>query len=403
MRYITIISSFFVGTCSAASLVLSDPCTAVCDLIPGACSEAGSSCVERFCTDLYWMPRGKICHSSIPGCELNLQLSCEEAQNIYNMDNADEFTVYNGEPGEDVSFADPSNPEIVRGRKGFQYLEVNKYMGPAMQVLLQSRSIREAIKADLQSPWSPMGNPVYDNFITLLRQMFDETSTEPLDLTMLLFTLMEEAHGGAAFDTDPNRPYEALFILLEVLAEVSPRVGEVIRSEIAGLEFCKECKGSRARPTESISSMLGHFPGSDRTYSITDMLRYRFGPQALRDVCFSSCDGWESTDHIVQRMLVSAPKFLTIGISRETEDGTPITTSLDQPLEIDLRGILPGGEEIRYRLVGVVRRIGQGFVADYLDTGRNEWVYTKDTQFHVINGRPRNGGADPCIVFYERI
>ncbi len=102
-------------------------------------------------------------------------------------------------------------------------------------------------------------------------------------------------------------------------------------------------------------------------------------------------------------MLVSAPKFLTIGISRETEDGTPITTSLDQPLELDLRGIFPGGEEIRYRLVGVVRRIGQGFVADYLDTDRNEWVHTKDTQFHVINGRPRNGGADPCIVFYERI
>ena len=94
---------------------------------------------------------------------------------------------------------------------------------------------------------------------------------------------------------------------------------------------------------------------------------------------------------------------MTIGISRQAQDGSVITTSLDQPLEIDLKGIVQGGEGIRYRLVGVIRSMGKGYVLDYLDTDRNEWIHTKDAHFHVINGRPRNGGADPCIVFYERI
>ena len=112
MRFTAIISSILVGTCSAA--VSRDPCTQLCDLIPGACSEEGSSCVELFCTDLYWMEGLQICNSSIPGCELFERVSCGEARAIIEDNNERGVTVY------DVSFADPPNPEIVRGRKGFR-------------------------------------------------------------------------------------------------------------------------------------------------------------------------------------------------------------------------------------------------------------------------------------------
>jgi hypothetical protein len=163
---------------------------------------------------------------------------------------------------------------------------------------------------------------------------------------------------------------------MEILSVVSRRIGDLVQLETVG-----EQHGTRKR-----AFLLLKFPGTDRQYSVADMLRAHFNTLA------------DQGEHVG-----ALPQILSIGVTRYTADGELIPTSLDQPLEIDMRGIVPGGEEIRYRLVGVVRQIGQSFVTDYLDTDRNEWIYTKDSQFHVINGRPRNGGADPCFVFYERI
>ena len=398
MRFLTIWSSIFVCAYSTSKLPR-DPCQQRCDMIPGACSEEGSSCIDSICTDLYWMSERTLCSSSIPGCRTRKPVDCWSAQAMVWDQNADGVSVHVyrvREAEEDFSFADPPNPETVRGRKGFKHMEMNRYLRPALQILLQSRSVREAIEADLQSPWPPMDHPVYYNFVTLLRQMYDQTSTEPLDPNPLLSSLVEERRDGHPFDNERDLPWLALFALMNVLSEVSPRIDQVFGIETLVSSSCQECR--IRRPFHFLN-----FPGTDRSYTITDMLRAHLSPQTVQVGCPPGCNIDEDEGNIVQRILLSAPQLVTIGISRQTEDGTLITTSLDQPMEIDLSGIIPGGEEIRYRLVGVVRQIGQGFVADYLDTDRNEWVYTKDTQFHVINGRPRNGGADPCIVFYERI
>jgi ubiquitin C-terminal hydrolase len=335
MRYNTLFLSavFPFGSWAAVVPTAEDPCPELCALIPEICGKAGSSCVDGICTNLHWLSRDRE------------PVSCEAAANMVLNNNVEILN---------ISFADP----VDAGRRGVRYGGVHSYMGPAIQVILRSRKVRDAVKAELVSGVAQLSSPFYQNFVNLLRQMYDTGSSGILDL------------GGSSLITsgsDGHSSFETLATLMGDLADISPQLSEIF--------------SLRTSSTRNVFQFL-NFPGSDRQYSVTDLLRAHLG----------------SFDNVL-----SLPQLLTIGISRQAQDGSVITTSLDQPLEIDLKGIVQGGEGIRYRLVGVIRIMGKGYVLDYLDTDRNEWIHTKDAHFHVINGRPRNGGADPCIVFYERI
>ena len=417
MRYNTFILSLIASTA-----VATDPCWELCITIPGACSQEGSFCVDgETCTDLSWMTPTTLCNPTMRGCVDKEAVYCGQAELIVATNNIEGFTAHSsrrssplggaggalmaqdGDQGFGLSFADEQAPIATQfgpGRKGIHNLGATCYLASALQVVMHSRSIRDAIRADLESGTAPMWHPVYSNFVMLLQQMYDASSIEPLDLSMLLFAL-HDYNNGMSFENESDDSFQALMVLYDALASVSPRVAEAVQSETRGERLCLACGTPGELAVLRQGYELVRFPGSNPQYRIPEMLRAHFGERMEELGCAGGCIGY--TEHYVRPIVTQVPRLLTIGIFRYTAEQEKITTSVDIPLEIDMDGIIEGGADIRYRLVGIIRHMGGHYLLDYLDTDRNEWIHSNDLHIHVIEGRPRNGGADPSIVFYERI
>ena len=390
--------------------VSADPCLELCFLIPGACDAQGSFCVGDNCSDLYWMTPSTICNPSTPGCRSKRPVSCNEAEMIVASGNADNLSAHVAasvdmvtisEIAQDVSFADATQAGgVVRGRKGIHNLGATCYLASALQVVLHSRSVRDAVRDDLLTGEAPLGDPVYLNFVMLLQRMYDPSSDEPLNLRNLLDAL-HLYNDGNSFENSSDDSFQSLMVLFDSLSRASPRIANVVISETSGTRLCTACEVSSELAIQRQGYELVRFPGSARQYSIPEMLRAHFGVKGDLLGCGGLCR--TETEHVVRPIISKLPQLLTISVFRYSETEEKISTSLDQPLEIDMAGIVEGGEEIRYRLVGVIRHMGGHYLLDYLDTDTNEWIHSNDLHLHVIQGRPRNGGADPLIVFYERI
>ncbi|TEB18234.1 hypothetical protein C9890_0438 [Perkinsus sp. BL_2016] len=417
MRFISTISLGVIGTATA-----SDPCFDLCLTVPGACTdEEASFCVDGQCTSLFWMETGVLCNSSNRACmsEPRASVSCQEAETIVVSENVEGVTAFHGSktaasaPIPDLglelgnlSFAPRETgvsglaSGIVPGRKGIYNLGATCYLASALQVVMHSRSIREAIVADFAAGEAPMDHLVYGNFVNLMQQMYETASEEPLDLSMLLFAL-HEFNDHSAFKNESDDSFQALMVLLRGLAEASPRVAEAVELETRGRRECTVCNRESDMPVTRLGVQFISFPGSERQYSVPEMLAAHFSPGKVVDVHCETCKA--NALQVESPVVTKLPKLLTIAVNRYTYEAEKIRTSLDIPLEISMAGVVAGGEEIRYRLVGIERHMGGHWLLDYLDTDRMEWIHSNDVHIHVISGRPRNGGDDPAIVFYELI
>lgn len=416
MRYISTILLGVIGTASAT-----DPCFDLCLTLPGACTQEASFCVDEQCTSLFWMDTGVLCNSSNRACMVvpRASVSCQEAETIVVSENVEGVTVFDGTktsgsaPVPDhglelgnLSFA-PREDEasalasvVVPGRKGIYNLGATCYLASALQVVMHSRSIREAIVADFAAGEAPMDHLVYGNFVNLMQQMYETTSDEPLDLSMLLFAL-HEFNDHSSFQNESDDSFQALMVMLRGLAEASPRVAEAVELETRGGRECTVCNQASEMPVTRLGVQFVSFPGSDRQYSVPEMLVAHFSPGKAVEVRCETCKS--NPLQVESPVVTKLPKLLTIAVNRYTYEAEKIKTSLDIPLEISMAGVVPGGEAIRYRLVGIERHMGGHWLLDYLDTDRMEWIHSNDVHIHVISGRPRNGGDDPAIVFYELI
>ena len=415
-----------------------DPCWDLCSLVPGSCGEEGSLCIDGVvCLDLFWMTEKAICNSGVAGCIEKPHVSCDEATAIVDSQNAQGVTAFVSgdaapglggaswmdalgfsgfefgnidEPwflvdgdatvGEEQKGGEENAAERVPGRKGILNLGETCYLASALQVILHSRAIRDAIAMDRASGTAPMWHPVYYHFVNLLDEMYDTRSSRPLNLRNLLDAL-HETNGGLAFENRSDDSFQALMMMLRILAEFSPNIAEVVQLETSGTRLCAACEETTDIRAERLGYQLVRFPGTSEQYSIPEMLRAHFETGNGVELFCGTCA--ENTDQVEFPIVSKLPQLLIIAVNRYTYTAEKITTSLDSPLEITMEGVVPGGEEIRYRLVGIERHMGNHWLLDYLDSDRNEWIHSNDEWIHVIKERPRNGGPDPAIIFYERI
>ena len=127
---------FIILGAAASVAIAADPCSQVCDEIPGACGPDGSRCVDQVCTDLFWYD-GALCNSSMPGCPNRFPLMCRDA--LILMGEGDHLGVVAHAPRRFVSFA----PGRSVGRRGFQRIDsTTSLFSSILQVALHSRSLR---------------------------------------------------------------------------------------------------------------------------------------------------------------------------------------------------------------------------------------------------------------------
>ena len=364
-----------------------DPCSQVCDAIPGACGPDGSRCVDEICTDLFWYD-GALCNSSMPGCPNRFPLMCRDA--LILMGEGDHLGVVAHAPRRFVSFA----PGRSVGRRGFQRIDsTTSLFSSILQVALHSRSLRSAIVDDVElgRPGPTGDGSIYSAAVGLLNRMYEDQAAAaaergPLDLS-------EFKHAFEDFwgleDDEGNRALRTLVAFMHEMAQASEGLTRALTLE------ARSAFGdwSIPRAVEFVP-----FPArlSNRSrWSIKEMLVVHFEVPE-EQIHFEVPEE--------QIGITRLPELLSIAISRYPDSPTErVNSYVETPMEIDFSGILADGEAHKYRLVGIVREIGRSFVADYFDSDTNEWIHANDSHLHVIQGQPRNGGADAVMVFYERL
>ena len=366
---------FIILGAAASVAIAADPCSQVCDEIPGACGPDGSRCVDQVCTDLFWY-NGALCNSSMRGCPDRYPLMCKDARIL--MGEADQLGVVAHvarAPVGALNFA-PGQ----KGRRGFEKMEglLSSQLASILQVVLHSQALRRAIMLELQYNDSEAevraAHPILSSIVAVLQRMFGADGEGALDLTEFRFALLETI----GFDQSLDDPLRVLAVAMNDLAELPGLI------ETALTLVSRSPAGRHPRAVEFLE-----FPtSSTRTrWSIKEMLQANF----LRT------GESERITHV--------PELLSIGIIREhpPHSGSTerVNSYVETPAEIDFAGLMEAGETYRYRLVGIVRNISGKYVADYFDADSGEWIHANDTHLHVIQGQPRNGGSDAVMVFYE--
>ncbi|TEB18235.1 hypothetical protein C9890_0439 [Perkinsus sp. BL_2016] len=416
----------------AGSTLATDPCDQLCDLIPGVCPIDGRSrCVDGTCTDLFWFNGSTLCNSSDPGClseELGF-VTCDHARRTVNSGNERglvalrprEYVEEEVEGLDEFDFEDldirgdgpnVSEEEIVfapkgvaaegdqpRGRRGFENFDNTSQFSSILQVVLHSSAIRRAFMGDIISGEHHLRqHPVYAALVDLLNRMY-EAGDDSLDLTELRFAILEQTgyQGVVA-------PMQALHILLTEIGRISRRCHQALVLSTSERKVCSVCGSvSESAWENEVSVALIRFIDETgrQSNSVQEMLVASFNREDDA-MCYGDCD--LPAQHRIEEGVIHTPELFSFAIDRNPMGSSErLNNRVDTPLEINLAGIVEGGEEIRYRLVGIVREIGSRFVVDYFDSDSNEWIHANDTRLHVIQGQPRNGGSDAVLVFYERI
>ena len=419
----------------AASTLSTDPWDQLCDLIPGVCSiDRKSRCVDAVCTDLFWFNGTTLCNSSDPGCvpeELGF-VTCDHARRTVisgnqrglvalrpreqPIDEELDAALEEFEEGDleihQVDGPNVSEAEIVfaptgaaaggdqrRGRRGFENFDNTSQFASILQVVLHSRAIRRAFMGDIIAGENHLRqHPVYSALVDLLNRMY-EAGEESLDLTELRFAVLEQTgyQGVAA-------PMQVLHILLTEIGRMSRRCQEALVLSTNERRVCSVCGSVSENGWDyEVSVALIRFidAAHRQSNSVQEMLVASLNKEDDA-MCYGECD--LPAQHRLAERVTHVPELLSLAIDRNPMGSEErLNNRVDTPLEINLAGMVEGGEEIRYRLVGIVREIGSRFVVDYFDSDSGEWIHANDTRLHVIQGQPRNGGSDAVLVFYERI
>ena len=355
-----------------------DPCSAICEEIPDACGPDGSRCVGQVCTDLFWSAdMTSLCNPSIAGCPDTYSLQCGEAAAIVQSDYHLGVGALATRVVEALDFVPGTG---IVGRRGFANIDsTTSHLASVLQVVLHSRAVRRAVGEEVQfgAASGAMQNPIFSALVTLLKQMYEAgDATEALDLTEFRFAVMEIV----GYDQTIDHPIHILGITMDQITR-----GSIAVEAALGMETHMEV---REMPLKR-AAFLVPFPKSQSTrtrWSIKEMMQEHF--------LYNAVGG----------RITEIAELVSIAIDRNPGESTErVNSYVETPLEIDFAGIMEGGEEHRFRLVGIVRDINGKYVADYFDSDSGEWIHANDSHLHVITGQPRNGGTDAVIVMYERI
>ena len=419
--------SLLVGL-SIVSTARADECGDVCALISGACSHKGSYCKNgNACHDLFWLtPNTQLCNHSVSGCSSDkAPLLCSEARFLIDTVNAGGVTAGSSDGSTAAAAAVVATrttttttrrpPVVTRetarrpteaasaplisgaGIKKIKNLGATCYLGSVLQILLHSVSVRAAVAASPAVAASGAHARVYNDFVALLNQMYDESSSDVLDPHNILRALRAFNEDKGFVYNAADDAYQSAMVLLNALSRGSPRLARVFEIVFGGMRTCLQCDNIGPHFDRSHIQLM-QIPDPSRRTSLEEMIAAHFGPRSM-DVQCRNCRVHDA-HHYVIPSVIQVPHLLIIAINRYTYDAEKLTTSVEIPLAITLE---TNTGPVMYRLVGVVAHNKGHYTSDYYNVDADSWVHTDDSRVHIMKGSPVRSGPQPSIVMYERI